>query len=186
MVPLSILDLSPILEGGDAAGALRNTLDLARHAERWGYRRFWLAEHHNMPGIASAATAVVIGHVAGGTSTLRVGAGGINAAQPLAAGSLQPPFDLLEAFALQLREALAHVAHVLLGRERAAVTTQDQLGHRLRPVVVRTSRLLGGNEEARRLLAREHLDDAGLAGMSVPTTGGSDTTRARLEAETQR
>ncbi len=77
MVPLSILDLSPIVEGGDAAGALRNTLDLARHAEAWGYRRFWLAEHHNMPGIASAATAVVIGHVAGGTSTIRVGAGGI-------------------------------------------------------------------------------------------------------------
>src|SRR3954468_10375579 len=77
MVPLSVLDLSPILQGGDAALALRNTLDLARHAERWGYRRFWLAEHHNMPGVASAATAVVIGHVAGGTSTIRVGAGGI-------------------------------------------------------------------------------------------------------------
>ena len=77
MIPLSVLDLSPIVEGGDAAGALRNTLDLARHAERWGYRRFWLAEHHSMPGIASAATAVVIGHVAAGTSTIRVGAGGI-------------------------------------------------------------------------------------------------------------
>jgi luciferase family oxidoreductase group 1 len=77
MIPLSVLDLSPITEGGDAAQALRNTLDLARHAEAWGYRRFWLAEHHNMPGIASAATAVVIGYVAGGTSTIRVGAGGI-------------------------------------------------------------------------------------------------------------
>src|SRR5437016_9154016 len=77
MVPLSVLDLSPIVEGGDAAHALRNTLDLARHAERWGYRRYWVAEHHNMPGIASAATAVVIGHVAGGTATIRVGAGGI-------------------------------------------------------------------------------------------------------------
>jgi luciferase family oxidoreductase group 1 len=77
MVPLSVLDLSPILEGGDAAQALRNTLDLARHAERWGYRRYWLAEHHNMPGIASAATSIVIAHVAGGTSTIRVGAGGI-------------------------------------------------------------------------------------------------------------
>ena len=76
-VPLSILDLSPILEGGDASQAFRNTLDLARHAERWGYSRYWLAEHHNMPGIASAATSVVIGHVAGGTSTIRVGAGGI-------------------------------------------------------------------------------------------------------------
>jgi luciferase family oxidoreductase group 1 len=77
MVPLSILDLAPIPEGGDAALALRRSLDLARHAERLGYRRFWLAEHHGMPGIASAATAVVIGHVAAGTSTIRVGAGGI-------------------------------------------------------------------------------------------------------------
>jgi luciferase family oxidoreductase group 1 len=77
MIPFSVLDLSPIAEGSDAAQALRNTLDLARHAERWGYHRYWLAEHHNMPGIASAATAVVIGHVAGGTSTIRVGAGGI-------------------------------------------------------------------------------------------------------------
>jgi luciferase family oxidoreductase group 1 len=74
---LSILDLAPIVEGGDATTALRNTLDLARHAEGWGYRRIWLAEHHNMPGVASAATAVVIGHVAAGTSHIRVGAGGI-------------------------------------------------------------------------------------------------------------
>ena len=77
MIPFSVLDLSPIVEGGDAGQALRNTLDLARHAERLGYRRYWLAEHHNMPGIASAATAVAIGHVAAGTSTIRVGAGGI-------------------------------------------------------------------------------------------------------------
>jgi luciferase family oxidoreductase group 1 len=77
MIPLSVLDLSPIIEGGDAALAFHNTLDLARHAEGWGYRRYWMAEHHNMAGIASAATAVVIGHVAGGTSTIRVGAGGI-------------------------------------------------------------------------------------------------------------
>ncbi|SNS13633.1 luciferase family oxidoreductase, group 1 [Noviherbaspirillum humi] len=76
-IPLSVLDLSPIRQGDTAADALRRTLDLARHAERWGYRRYWLAEHHGMPGIASAATAVVIGHVAGGTSTIRVGAGGI-------------------------------------------------------------------------------------------------------------
>lgn len=77
MIPFSVLDLCPILEGGDAAQAFSNTLDLARKAEAWGYHRFWLAEHHNMPGIASAATAVVIGHVAAGTSTIRVGAGGI-------------------------------------------------------------------------------------------------------------
>ena len=77
MIPFSILDLSPIVQGGDAAQAFRNTLDLARHAERWGYRRYWLAEHHNMPGIGSSATAVLIGHVAGGTSTIRVGSGGV-------------------------------------------------------------------------------------------------------------
>ena len=77
MIPFSVLDLSPIAVGSDAGRSLRNTLDLARHAERWGYRRYWLAEHHSMPGIASAATSVVIGHVAGGTSTIRVGSGGI-------------------------------------------------------------------------------------------------------------
>ena len=77
MIPMSVLDLSLITEGSTAAEALANTRDLAQHAERWGYQRYWLAEHHNMPGIASAATAVVIGHVAGGTSTIRVGSGGI-------------------------------------------------------------------------------------------------------------
>ena len=77
MIPFSILDLSPIPQGATAATALRNSLDLAQHAETWGYNRFWLAEHHNMPGIASAATSVVIGHVAGGTKTIRVGSGGI-------------------------------------------------------------------------------------------------------------
>jgi len=77
MAQLSVLDLAPIAEGSDATQSLRNTLDLARHAERLGCHRYWLAEHHNMPGIASAATAVVIGHVAAGTSTIRVGAGGI-------------------------------------------------------------------------------------------------------------
>ncbi len=77
MIPISILDLSPINQGSDASQAFRNSLDLARHAERWGYKRFWLAEHHNMPGIASAATAVAIGYVAGGTKTIRVGSGGV-------------------------------------------------------------------------------------------------------------
>jgi luciferase family oxidoreductase group 1 len=76
-IPISVLDLSPINEGSTAADSLRNTLDLAQHAERLGYNRFWLAEHHNMTGIASAATSVVIGYVAGGTSKIRVGAGGI-------------------------------------------------------------------------------------------------------------
>jgi luciferase family oxidoreductase group 1 len=77
MIPLSILDLAPITEGASASDSFRNSLDLAQHGERWGYNRFWLAEHHGMPGIASAATAVLIGHVANGTSRIRVGAGGI-------------------------------------------------------------------------------------------------------------
>ena len=77
MPRLSVLDLSPIVQGSTASDALANSLDLARHAEQWGYHRYWLAEHHNMQGIASAATAVVIGHVAGGTKTIRVGAGGV-------------------------------------------------------------------------------------------------------------
>jgi luciferase family oxidoreductase group 1 len=75
--PFSVLDLAPVSQGSGPAEALRSSLDLACHVERWGYKRFWLAEHHNMTGIASAATAVVIGYVAGGTSTIRVGAGGI-------------------------------------------------------------------------------------------------------------
>jgi luciferase family oxidoreductase group 1 len=73
----SVLDLAPVRVGGSIREAYRNTLDLARHAEAWGFTRLWLAEHHNMPGIASAATAVLIGHVAGGTSTIRVGSGGV-------------------------------------------------------------------------------------------------------------
>ncbi len=77
MTDLSVLDLSPVGEGSTPGQSLANSLDLARHAERLGYKRYWLAEHHNMPGIASAATAVVIAHVAAGTSTIRVGAGGI-------------------------------------------------------------------------------------------------------------
>lgn len=77
MTTLSVLDLAPIAEGSDAATSFRNSLELARHAEALGFHRYWLAEHHGMPGIASAATAVLIGHIAGGTSTIRVGAGGI-------------------------------------------------------------------------------------------------------------
>src|ERR1044071_7703820 len=77
MIPFSILDLAPIAQGSDAGTALRQSLDLARHAEGWGYHRYWVAEHHGMPGVASAATAVVIGHLAAGTSRIRVGAGGI-------------------------------------------------------------------------------------------------------------
>lgn len=77
MALYSVLDLAPIFQGGTAGQAFANSFDLAQHAERWGYHRFWLAEHHNIPGIASAATSVVIGHVASGTSRIRVGSGGI-------------------------------------------------------------------------------------------------------------
>jgi luciferase family oxidoreductase group 1 len=77
MIPLSVLDLAPIPEGSGAGQALRNSLDLARHVEALGYRRYWMAEHHNMPGIASAATAVALAHVAAGTNIIRVGAGGV-------------------------------------------------------------------------------------------------------------
>jgi luciferase family oxidoreductase group 1 len=76
-IPLSVLDLAPVIEGDSPGDALGKAADLAVHCERWGYRRYWVAEHHNMPGIASAATAVVIGHIAGVTKSIRVGAGGI-------------------------------------------------------------------------------------------------------------
>src|SRR3954470_2606693 len=77
MIPFSVLDLCPIVEGGNAAQAFRNSLDLARHAEAWGYRRFWVAEHHSIRGVASAATSVVIAHIGAGTKSIRIGAGGI-------------------------------------------------------------------------------------------------------------
>jgi luciferase family oxidoreductase group 1 len=77
MIPYSLLDLAPVCEGSDTTAAFANMRDLAQHAETWGYHRYWLAEHHNMPGIASAATAVLIGHVAGATTRMRVGAGGV-------------------------------------------------------------------------------------------------------------
>lgn len=76
-IPLSVLDLAPIIVGKTAADSFRNSLDLAQHVEKWGFHRYWLAEHHNMTGIASSATSVVIGHIAGGTSTIRVGSGGV-------------------------------------------------------------------------------------------------------------
>ena len=77
MIPLSVLDLAPIAEGSSAREALQHSLDLAQHAEAWGYKRYWLAEHHNMDGVACSATAVLIGHVAGGTQRIRVGSGGV-------------------------------------------------------------------------------------------------------------
>lgn len=77
VIPYSVLDLVPVAEGSEPAQSFRRSRDLARHAEDWGYQRYWLAEHHNMPGIASAATSVLIGHLAEATTTLRIGAGGI-------------------------------------------------------------------------------------------------------------
>ncbi len=121
MTPLSVLDLSPVPEGSDVSRSLANTLDLARHAERLGYRRYWLAEHHNMPGIASAATAVVIAHVAAGTSTIRVGAGGI---------MLPNHSPLMVAEAFGTLEAL-HPGRVDLGIGRAP-GTDGRTAHALR------------------------------------------------------
>src|SRR3954449_4453018 len=77
MPELSVLDLAPVVSGSDAATALNNSLELARHCERLGYHRYWVAEHHNMPGIASSAPAVLIAHLASGTSTMRIGSGGV-------------------------------------------------------------------------------------------------------------
>ncbi|MEP6564256.1 MAG: LLM class flavin-dependent oxidoreductase [Mesorhizobium sp.] len=112
MTALSVLDLSPIIEGSNASQSLANSLDLARHAERLGYKRYWLAEHHNMPGIASAATAVVIAHVAGGTRTIRVGAGGIMLPN-------HAPLVIAEQFGTL---AALHPGRIDLGLGRAPVT----------------------------------------------------------------
>ena len=121
MIPFSILDLAPIREGGDTAGALRATTELARHAEALGYRRFWLAEHHNMTGIASAATAVLIGHVADHTETIRVGSGGVMLPNP-------PPLVVAEQFGTL--EAL-HPGRIELGLGRAPGTDRRTV-HALR------------------------------------------------------
>jgi luciferase family oxidoreductase group 1 len=113
-VPLSVLDLSPIVSGSDAGAALRNTIDLARHTEGLGYHRYWLAEHHNMPGIASSATAVLIGHVAAATEKIRVGSGGVMLPNhaPLVVAE---QFGMLEAF---------HPGRIDLGLGRAPGTDQ--------------------------------------------------------------
>src|ERR671932_2870221 len=117
MRPLSILDLAPVPQGKTPADALRNSLDLARHAERCGYRRFWVAEHHNLVGIASAATAVVIGYIAAGTSTIRVGAGGIRLPN-------HPPLVIAEQFGTL--ESL-YPRRIDLGLGRAPGTDQRTL-----------------------------------------------------------
>jgi luciferase family oxidoreductase group 1 len=114
MIPLSILDLAPVTEGSTPARTFANTLDLARHAERLGYHRYWLAEHHNMPGIASAATAVLIGHVAGGTARIRVGAGGVMLPN-------HAPLQVAEQFGTL---AALHPGRIDLGLGRAPGTDQ--------------------------------------------------------------
>ena len=114
MPRLSVLDLSPVPEGADVSQSLANTLDVARHAERLGYHRYWLAEHHNMPGIASAATSVVIGHVAAGTTTIRVGAGGIMLPN-------HAPYVIAEQFGTL---AALHPGRIDLGLGRAPGTDQ--------------------------------------------------------------
>ena len=113
-IPLSVLDLAPVCEGSDVATALGNSLDLARHVEALGYRRFWLAEHHNMPGIASAATAVLIAHVAAGTRTIRVGAGGVMLPN-------HSPLQVAEQFGTL---AALHPGRIDLGLGRAPGTDQ--------------------------------------------------------------
>lgn len=114
MPKLSVLDLSPVPEGSDVSRSLANTLDLARHAEALGFHRYWLAEHHNMPGIASAATSVVIGHVAAGTKTIRVGAGGVMLPN-------HAPYVIAEHFGTL---AALHPGRIDLGLGRAPGTDQ--------------------------------------------------------------
>ena len=114
MIPVSVLDLSPVPEGSNAGQALRNSLDLARHAEALGFHRFWMAEHHNMPGIASAATAVALAHVAAGTQRIRIGAGGIMLPN-------QAPLVVAEQFGTL---AALHPGRVDLGLGRAPGTDQ--------------------------------------------------------------
>lgn len=114
MIPISVLDLAPVTEGSNPGRAFANSLELARTAERLGFLRFWLAEHHNMPGIASAATAVLIAHIAAGTKTIRVGAGGIMLPN-------HAPLQVAEAFGTL---ASLHPGRIDLGLGRAPGTDQ--------------------------------------------------------------
>ena len=158
MLPLSVLDLSPIVEGGDAGQALRNSLDLARHVEALGYRRFWMAEHHNLPGIASAATAVALAHVAAGTSHIRIGAGGIMLPN-------HAPLLIAEQFGTL---AALHPGRVELGLGRAPGS--DQITAR----AVRRA-LLGGAEnfpqDVSELIAYFEPAEPGQAVQAIPGAG---------------
>ena len=113
--PLSVLDLSPIVEGGDAAQALSRSLDLARHAETWGYRRYWVAEHHNMDGVASSSTAVLVGAIAGATTTMRVGSGGLTLPNPAPLGVAALLFTLTAQIGWSVLLLLARYALLVIG-----------------------------------------------------------------------
>jgi luciferase family oxidoreductase group 1 len=177
MVPLSVLDLSPITEGSDAGQALRNSLNLARHVEALGYRRFWMAEHHNLPGIASAATAVALAHVAAGTDHIRIGAGGIMLPN-------HAPLLIAEQFGTL---AALHPGRVELGLGRAPGS--DQITAR----AVRRA-LLGGTEnfpqEVVELIGYFEPAEPGQAVQAVPGAGlkvpvwilGSSTYGAQIAA----
>lgn len=160
--PLSILDLAPIPEGGDAAEALRRSLDLARHAEAWGYRRYWVAEHHNMDGVACSATAVVIAHLAAGTQRIRVGAGGVMLPN-------HAPLVVAEQFGTL---ATLHPGRIDLGLGRAPGTDRATM-HALRRHLARRGD--GGEDdfpnEVLELMA--YLDDAapGQAVRAIPGQG---------------
>jgi len=176
VVPLSVLDLAPIPLGSTPGDALRNSLDLARHAERLGYRRHWVAEHHNMPGIASAATAVVVGHLAAGTSTIRVGAGGVMLPN-------HSPLVIAEQFGTL--EAL-YPGRIDLGLGRAPGT--DQLAaHALRRDPMSANEFPHDVQELQHLFGPVH---PGQAVQAVPGAGlevplwilGSSTFGARLAA----
>jgi luciferase family oxidoreductase group 1 len=177
MTALSVLDLSPIVEGGNAAQALHNSRDLAQHAERLGYNRFWLAEHHNMPGIASAATSIAIAHVAAGTQRIRVGAGGIMLPN-------HAPLVIAEQFGTL--DAL-HPGRIDLGLGRAPGT--DALTMR----ALRRNLAAGGDafpQDVLELIAYFHPSEGDRV-MAVPGAGaavevwilGSSTFGARLAAE---
>ncbi|MCG3189748.1 MAG: hypothetical protein LKCHEGNO_02246 [Burkholderiaceae bacterium] len=159
MVPLSILDLAPIVEGSDAAAALRHSLDLAQHAEAWGYARYWVAEHHNLDGVASSATAVLIGHIAAGTRTIRVGSGGIMLPN-------HAPLMVAEAFGTL---ATLFPGRIDLGLGRAPGT--DQLTARA------LRRHLAGNEEddfprdVVELMAYLDAPQPGMRVRAIPGTG---------------
>jgi luciferase family oxidoreductase group 1 len=177
MIPLSVLDLSPVPEGSDAGQALRNSLDIARHAEAFGYRRFWMAEHHNMPGIASAATAVALAHVAAGTQRIRIGAGGIMLPN-------HAPLIVAEQFGTL---AALHPGRVDLGLGRAPGT--DQIAAR----ALRRNLAADANEfpqDVVELLAYFRPAEPGQALQAVPGAGeevevwilGSSTFGAQLAA----